>query len=132
MTKCLLGAGTFGCSVTQALMGRGVRTITFVDSSCVALFNAVWQPFHQFEDFLGGGELEAKHAEPPHLNDHLTAHHPPQPCYANPPNPSWPLPNLLTYLYPNKTFIRVLCWPTALRTLNFRMEEPLRSGSSCW
>ncbi|KAF8548892.1 E1-like protein-activating [Imleria badia] len=59
-TRCLLlGAGTLGCYVARTLMGWGVRTITFVDSSRVSFSNPVRQPLFEFEDCLDGGKPKA-------------------------------------------------------------------------
>ncbi|KAI6028233.1 hypothetical protein EDC04DRAFT_2869118 [Pisolithus marmoratus] len=59
-TRCLLlGAGTLGCYVARTLMGWGVRTITFVDSSRVSFSNPVRQPLFDFEDCLNGGKPKA-------------------------------------------------------------------------
>ncbi|RSH88204.1 Autophagy- protein 7 (Autophagy- E1-like activating enzyme atg7) [Apiotrichum porosum] len=60
-TKCLLlGAGTLGCYVARALMGWGIRTITFVDSARVSYSNPARQPLFQFEDCLNGGKPKAE------------------------------------------------------------------------
>ncbi|KAJ4468282.1 hypothetical protein J3R30DRAFT_3688002 [Lentinula aciculospora] len=60
-TKCLLlGAGTLGCYVARCLMGWGVRTISFVDSSRVSFSNPVRQPLFKFEDCLNGGKPKAE------------------------------------------------------------------------
>ncbi|KAJ2922042.1 hypothetical protein H1R20_g15051, partial [Candolleomyces eurysporus] len=59
--RCLLlGAGTLGCYVARALMGWGVRTITFVDSARVSFSNPVRQPLFEFEDCLNGGKPKAE------------------------------------------------------------------------
>lgn len=60
-TRCLLlGAGTLGCYVSRALMGWGVRTITFVDSGKVSFSNPVRQPLFEFADCLDGGKPKAE------------------------------------------------------------------------
>lgn len=46
----LLGSGTLGCYVARALMGWGVRTITFVDNGTVSYSNLVRQPLFEFTD----------------------------------------------------------------------------------
>lgn len=46
----LLGAGTLGSYVSRALMGWGVRTITFVDNGRVSYSNPVRQPLFNFKD----------------------------------------------------------------------------------
>ncbi|CAD6566603.1 MAG: Autophagy protein 7 [Tremellales sp. Tagirdzhanova-0007] len=62
-TKCLLlGAGTLGCYVARALMGWGIRSITFVDSARVSYSNPVRQPLFDFEDCLNGGKPKAQTA----------------------------------------------------------------------
>ncbi len=54
-TKCLLlGAGTLGCTVARALLGWGVRHITFVDAGVVAYSNPVRQALFEFGDCIGG------------------------------------------------------------------------------
>lgn len=46
----LLGAGTLGSYVSRALLGWGVRNITFVDNGKVSFSNPVRQPLFNFED----------------------------------------------------------------------------------
>ena len=48
----LLGAGTLGSYVARALLGWGVRSITFVDSGRISFSNPVRQPLFNFEDCL--------------------------------------------------------------------------------
>eukprot|EP00052_Salpingoeca_macrocollata_P008776 m.69263 g.69263 ORF g.69263 m.69263 type:complete len:668 (+) comp16768_c0_seq1:53-2056(+) len=62
-TRCLLiGSGTLGCNVARALMGWGVRQVTFVDNSTVSFSNPVRQTLFQFEDCLDGGSPKAETA----------------------------------------------------------------------
>ncbi|GEQ69289.1 hypothetical protein JCM33374_g2960 [Metschnikowia sp. JCM 33374] len=49
----LLGAGTLGSYVSRALMGWGVREITFVDNGRVSYSNPVRQPLFTFRDCFG-------------------------------------------------------------------------------
>jgi ubiquitin-like modifier-activating enzyme ATG7 len=57
----LLGAGTLGNYVARALMGWGVRKITFVDNGKVSYSNPVRQPLFLFKDcFSDGGQGEWK------------------------------------------------------------------------
>lgn len=61
----LLGAGTLGSYVARALMGWGVRNITFADSGRVLYSNPVRQPLFRFEDCFGDagqGVVKAKRA----------------------------------------------------------------------
>ena len=58
----LLGAGTLGSYVARALMGWGVRRITFVDNGRISYSNPVRQPLFNFEDCFsdnGQGEIKA-------------------------------------------------------------------------
>ncbi|GMM33194.1 Atg7 protein [Saccharomycopsis crataegensis] len=62
-TKCLLlGAGTLGSYVSRALLGWGVRTITFVDNGKVSFSNPVRQSLYTYEDCLNGGAPKAEAA----------------------------------------------------------------------
>lgn len=57
----LLGAGTLGSYVARALMGWGVRKISFVDNGKVSYSNPVRQPLFLFKDcFSDGGQGEWK------------------------------------------------------------------------
>ncbi|KAF8967023.1 hypothetical protein BDZ97DRAFT_1804814 [Flammula alnicola] len=94
-TRCLLlGAGTLGCYVARALMGWGVRTITFVDSGKVSFSNPVRQPLFEFVDCLDGGKPKAECAAEslkkifPGINStgHTLAI--PMPGHPIPPNPN--------------------------------------------
>lgn len=61
----LLGAGTLGSYVSRALMGWGVRNITFVDNGRISYSNPVRQPLFTFEDCYsdkGQGEWKALRA----------------------------------------------------------------------
>lgn len=59
-TKCLLlGSGTLGCNVARALMGWGVRHITFVDNAKISYSNPVRQALYEFEDCLNGGKTKS-------------------------------------------------------------------------
>lgn len=59
--KCLLlGAGTLGSYVSRALLGWGVRHITFVDNGKVSFSNPVRQSLYDFEDCLDGGKPKAE------------------------------------------------------------------------
>jgi len=58
--KCLLlGSGTLGCGVARALLGWGVRHITFVDNGKVSYSNPVRQSLFTFKDCLDGGRPKA-------------------------------------------------------------------------
>ncbi|CAK7902558.1 ubiquitin-like modifier-activating enzyme Atg7p [[Candida] anglica] len=61
----LLGAGTLGSYVARALMGWGVRKITFVDNGRISYSNPVRQPLFSFKDCFsdnGLGEWKASRA----------------------------------------------------------------------
>ncbi|KAK6456089.1 ubiquitin-like modifier-activating enzyme ATG7 [Scheffersomyces xylosifermentans] len=61
----LLGAGTLGSYVARALMGWGVRNITFVDNGRISYSNPVRQPLFSFKDCYsdnGQGEWKAARA----------------------------------------------------------------------
>lgn len=55
----LLGAGTLGSYVARALMGWGVRDITFVDNGRVSYSNPVRQPLFAFKDCFSDGNQGA-------------------------------------------------------------------------
>ncbi len=56
-TKCLLiGAGTLGCNISRALIGWGVRNITFVDNGTVSYSNPVRQTLFEFADSVQAKE----------------------------------------------------------------------------
>ncbi|KAK5117198.1 hypothetical protein LTR85_008966 [Meristemomyces frigidus] len=62
-TSCLLlGAGTLGSYVARALMGWGVRKITFLDNARVSYSNPVRQPLYDFKDCEDGGVRKAERA----------------------------------------------------------------------
>lgn len=59
----LLGAGTLGSYVSRALLGWGVRDITFLDNGRVSYSNPVRQPLYKFTDCFSDdrqGELKAE------------------------------------------------------------------------
>jgi ubiquitin-like modifier-activating enzyme ATG7 len=58
----LLGAGTLGGYISRALLGWGVRKITFIDNGRVAYSNPVRQPLYNFRDCLDGGVPKAERA----------------------------------------------------------------------
>jgi ubiquitin-like modifier-activating enzyme ATG7 len=59
-TRCLLlGSGTLGCNVARALLGWGVRNITFIDNGKVSYSNPVRQSLFAFSDCLEGGKHKA-------------------------------------------------------------------------
>lgn len=61
----LLGAGTLGSYVSRALMGWGVRDITFVDNGRISYSNPVRQPLFNFKDCFsdnGQGQFKATKA----------------------------------------------------------------------
>lgn len=62
-TSCLLlGAGTLGSYIARALLGWGVRKITFVDNGKVSYSNPVRQPLYTFADCQNGGAPKAEQA----------------------------------------------------------------------
>ncbi|KAK9448476.1 uncharacterized protein V1518DRAFT_438462 [Limtongia smithiae] len=62
-TKCLLlGAGTLGTYVARALMGWGVKNITFVDNATVSYSNPVRQPLYTLQDCISGTTVKSVRA----------------------------------------------------------------------
>ncbi len=59
MCVCLCVSGTLGCHVARALLGWGVRNITFIDSGRVSHSNPVRQSLYEFADCLEGGKPKA-------------------------------------------------------------------------
>lgn len=59
----LLGAGTLGSYVARALLGWGVRHITFVDNGRVSYLNPVRQPLFEFNDCQENGGQGSPKAE---------------------------------------------------------------------
>lgn len=59
LSSCLIGTGTLGCHVARALLGWGVKSITFVDSGKVSHSNPVRQSLYEFTDCLDGGKPKA-------------------------------------------------------------------------
>lgn len=55
----LLGSGTLGSYISRALLGWGVRNITFVDNGNVSFSNPVRQPLFNFEDVGKSKSLQA-------------------------------------------------------------------------
>ena len=59
--RCLLiGAGTLGCNVARALLGWGVRHITFVDNGRVSYSNPSRQPLFEAADCADGGRKKVR------------------------------------------------------------------------
>jgi ubiquitin-like modifier-activating enzyme ATG7 len=61
----LLGAGTLGSYISRALLGWGVRNITFIDNGRVSYSNPVRQPLFGFKDCFsdhGQGAMKAQKA----------------------------------------------------------------------
>ena len=54
-----IGSGTLGCNVARALLGWGVRRVTFLDNGAVSFSNPVRQSLFSFEDCLDGGKHKA-------------------------------------------------------------------------
>ncbi|KAM3123735.1 E1-like protein-activating enzyme Gsa7p/Apg7p [Candidozyma auris] len=59
----LLGAGTLGSYVARALLGWGIRNVTFVDNGRVSYSNPVRQPLFAFKDCFSDGRQGAPKAE---------------------------------------------------------------------
>ena len=55
-----IGSGTLGCNVARALLGWGVRRVTFLDNGAVSFSNPVRQSLFAFEDCLDGGRHKAR------------------------------------------------------------------------
>ncbi len=58
----MICTGTLGCNVARALLGWGVRHITFVDNGRVSYSNPVRQPLFEMSDCVDGGKHKVRRA----------------------------------------------------------------------